>query len=150
MWTCSQIFLWGEYNLLCQDSSSSVSSHQSAVTAPHPLANTIHESARRLCQLAASWKQQEATGTPPVLLYEVMTNNDQQRRQGKPIPHSIIHCLLFYIYTLSKRHLFSQVATLRKYHMLFFQATSRKTPRVCPQQNILSCEWFSKKHPFIR
>ena len=81
-----------------------------------------------------------------VSLYEVMTSEDQRRKQGKPIPehwwwrsasvksptktskewqgepipHSIIHCLLGYIYTLSKHHVFSQASTLAKHHIAFF------------------------------
>ena len=48
----------------------------------------------------------------------MMTNKEWQR---EPIPHSIIHCLLGYIYTLSKHHMFSQVSTLPKYHMPLYR-----------------------------
>lgn len=59
--------------------------------------------------------------------------------QGKPMPHSTVHCLLGYISTLSKHHVVSEASTLSK-HMLSFQAASRKTPCVC----------FSARHPLIK
>ena len=59
-----------------------LSSHESAMRDP--------EETRKLCQWVCG-KQQEATGTPPealwcISLYEVMTSNDQGRRQGEEIP----------------------------------------------------------------
>jgi hypothetical protein len=86
------------------------------------------------------WKQQEAGIWREILwcifLYEVTRNDEQWRRQGKPMPHSVVsedhhpksptkpskdwqdkpmphsvvHCLLGYIYTLSKHHVSSQVS----------------------------------------
>ena len=46
--------------------------------------------------------------------------------QGKPIPHSIIRCLLGYIYTLSKHHVISQVSGLPKTPHALFPACFRK------------------------
>jgi hypothetical protein len=69
-------------------------------------------------------KQQEAPETPPevlwcISLYKVTTSNDQQRRQGKPMPHSMAHCLLGYIYALSKHEVFSSVHSSKNSHALF-------------------------------
>lgn len=64
--------------------------------------------------------------------------------KGEPIPYRIFHCLLGYISTISKHHVFSQMSTLAKHGMLFFQAASRKIPHVCSQQNILLHIWLSK------
>lgn len=64
--------------------------------------------------------------------------------QGKPIPHSVLHCLLGYIYALFKHHMFSQVSAVAKHHMPPFQVASRKTPCLCSQPNILPCVRFSK------
>jgi hypothetical protein len=50
--------------------------------------------------------------------------------QTIPIPHSIIHCLLGYIYTLSRHHMFSQTSSQSKYHMPLFHPASSKTPHV--------------------
>ena len=44
---------------------------------------------------------------------------------------------LDYSYTLPGHHVFSQASALAKHHMPPFQAASRKTPRVCSQQNVL-------------
>jgi hypothetical protein len=91
-------------------------------------------------------------------------NDDQSRRQGKPMPqvhssvktstrktqqrpaksgmakqcYNVIHYLLGYIYTLSKHHMFSPVSALAKHRMLFFffQAASREITHVHSQQNI--------------
>jgi hypothetical protein len=60
--------------------------------------------------------------------------------QGEPTAHSIVHCLLGYVYILSKHHVFSQASVLAKYRMSLFQAASRKSPPICSQQ----------KHPLIR
>lgn len=64
--------------------------------------------------------------------------------QGKPIPHSVLHCLLGYIYALFKHHMFSQVSAVAKHHMPPFQVASRKTPCLCSQPNILPCVRFSR------
>jgi hypothetical protein len=53
--------------------------------------------------------------------------------QSMARPHCISHCLLGYIYTLSKHHVFSQASSLAKEHTPFFQAASRKTPHFCSQ-----------------
>jgi hypothetical protein len=50
------------------------------------------------------WKQQEAAGTPPevlwcIFLYKVVTMISKLQ-QGEPTPHSVIHCLLGYIDTI--------------------------------------------------
>jgi hypothetical protein len=91
----------GDSKLHWQDISSSVYINQQWW--PDPLTNTIHESAiavpsrRNLEALPISpspQKRQEAAATPTEILwraslYGAATNNDQQRRQGEPIPHSI-------------------------------------------------------------
>ena len=67
--------------------------------------------------------------------------------QGEPIPHSIVHCLLGYIYNISKH----QSSALAKYHTSFFQAASRKIPHVCSQQNVILCVYvyaLAKKKSF--
>ena len=46
--------------------------------------------------------------------------------QDKAIPHSILHCLLGYFYTLCKHHTFFQASTLAKHHMCFFEIASKK------------------------
>ena len=46
--------------------------------------------------------------------------------QGIPIPSSIIHCLLDYIYILSKHHMFSLASTLSKHHIPLFQTAFRQ------------------------
>jgi hypothetical protein len=46
--------------------------------------------------------------------------------QGKPVPQRVMHCLLGYIYTLSKHHVFSQASALTKHHIPVSQAASRK------------------------
>ena len=78
MWTCLEIDLWSEPNLPCQDIRSLV--HKNQQLQLEPLANTIYESAMAV----GSRRNLDATRTPPevlwcVSLYEVMTNNDQQR-----------------------------------------------------------------------
>jgi hypothetical protein len=40
--------------------------------------------------------------------------------------HSIIHCLLGYIYTLFKHHVFSQESVLVKHHIPFFLGSFQK------------------------
>lgn len=64
--------------------------------------------------------------------------------QGKPVPHSIVHCLLGNIYTLPKHHMFSQASALATHHIPFVQAASKKAPHVCSQQNILPHVCFRK------
>jgi hypothetical protein len=46
--------------------------------------------------------------------------------QGEPMPHSIAHCLLRYIYTLFKHHMASQWSTLVKHDMLFFPVSFQR------------------------
>ena len=55
---------------------------------------------------------------------QMMTSKEWQ---GEPIPQSIVHSLLGYIYTLSKYHLFSQASALEKHHMPPFQAAIKNT-----------------------
>ena len=76
------------------------SSHKSVVAGCDPLANTIHESAtavqsRRNFEIApislSLQKQEEDARTSPevlwcIFLYEIMTNDDQQRGQSEPMP----------------------------------------------------------------
>lgn len=72
------------------------------------------------------------------------------RAKDKPVPHSVIYCLLGYIYKLSKHHMFPQVSTLAKYHIPFFRRTqinticlfSAKYPRLC----LLLVMQFPVKH----
>jgi hypothetical protein len=64
--------------------------------------------------------------------------------QGEPIPH----CLLAYIYTLSKHHVFSQAFTVAKYHMPLFQTASNKQTN--KQTNTTPHACFSKNNPLIR
>ena len=66
--------------------------------------------------------------------------------QGIPMPHRVVPCLLGYIYLLSKHHVFSQAFILAKHHMLFIQAASRETPRVCSQQKHSLIRQFPEKH----
>ena len=133
MWLCLETVLWGSPNLRCQDISSSV--HMNQQSELNPLTNTIHESARA----AQSRRNHEALPTGQrgsikkmpdsheklfgafFFLCKVMTNDDQRRRQGEPVSHSIIvHCLLGYIYILSKHHMFSQASILAKHYMPYF------------------------------
>jgi hypothetical protein len=161
MCTCLEIVLWSKSNLLCQDISRSVHTNQQWQL--DIFVNTIQDSAIavqsrrncRVCQLAQVHESyQEATRTPPEVLccisfYKVTTNDDQQEVQREPIPHSVVHCLLGYIYTLSKHHVFSQESAPAKHHMPFSQAASRKTRRLFsakyPPTYLLQ-----QKHPLIR
>jgi hypothetical protein len=63
----------------------------------------------------------------------MMTSNGWQ---GEPIPYSIVHCLLGYIYTLSKHHTFSQASALAKHHIPLFQAAFIETPLQLSRQII--------------
>lgn len=109
-------------------------------------------------------KWQESARTPPevlwcVYLYKVVTSEDQRRKQGEPMPEyhqqrpvsvqpnkdqqgeqmlNVVHCLLDYIYTISKHHMSFQATAPANNHKLFEQAASRKIISVCSQQNILS------------
>jgi hypothetical protein len=64
--------------------------------------------------------------------------------QGKPIPYSVLHCLLGYIYTFSKHHMFSQVSALKNIICPFSRLLLPKKLPVCSQPNILLCVYFSK------
>jgi hypothetical protein len=71
--------------------------------------------------------------------------------QGEPIPPSIIHCLLVYIYILSKHHVFSNTHSSKTHALfpgcfqknttIFFFLFSAKHPLVCLLQ---------QKHPLLR
>jgi hypothetical protein len=69
--------------------------------------------------------------------WQMMTSKEWQ---GVPIPPSIIHYLLGYIYTLFMHHLFTQASALEKHHMSFLQDASRQNTTCLLQQ----------KHPIIR
>ena len=98
MWTCLEIVLWRESNMCCQDLCNSVHTNQQWQF--DPLTNTIHASAMEVWSKRSQealtispslQKQQEPSRIPPdvlwcVSLYEVMTNDDQWRRQGEPMP----------------------------------------------------------------
>jgi hypothetical protein len=58
--------------------------------------------------------------------YHRVVRNDQCQKickewQGEPMPHSFLHSLLCYAYTLSKHCMFSQASALAKHHMSLFQ-----------------------------
>jgi hypothetical protein len=124
------------------------------------------------------WKWQEATGTSPEVfgVFLSMTNNeckaeqyhsifskDQYQQspmkiskeyQGKPMPYSIVHCLLGYIYLLCKHHVFPQAFNLAKLsHALFlgsFQKSitylfSAKHPPTCSRKTSHDTTGSSKK-----
>jgi len=89
MWACLEIVVWRESNLCCQDISRSA--HTNQQQQPDPLTNTIHKSTTagqpsRNCKDSRP-ESEETTRScwnPTdifwcVSLYEVTTNNDQQR-----------------------------------------------------------------------
>ena len=147
MCTCLEIVLWSKSNLLCQDISRSVHTNQQWQL--DIFVNTIQDSAIavqsrrncRVCQLAQVHESyQEATRTPPEVLccisfYKVTTNDDQQEVQREPIPHSVVHCLLGYIYILSKHHMFSQASVLAKHYKPPFSGSFQKNTTCLLQQN---------------
>ena len=80
--------------------------------------------------------------------YQSIINKNQRQQspmktskewQGEPMPHSVVHCLLGYIYILSKYHVSSQAPAPAKHPMPLFQAASIKTPCVCSQQCLPMC-----------
>lgn len=86
MWTCLEIVLRSDSSLRYQDSSSS--GHRNQQCQLDPLTNTIHESAtafqfRR--NHKATWKR-PLLEYLSVFFYKVMTNYDEWRRPGEPVP----------------------------------------------------------------
>ena len=143
MWTCLEIVLCGKSNLCCQDISSSVSS-SSLIYPRNWEALPMGQSPWKKHEVIRS--MEDSRTTSEVLWFSLWCHDKwgSAEWQGEPIPHRGVHCLLSYIYTLSKNHVFAQAPTLAKHHMPLFQVASRKTPRVCSQQNILPCICFSK------
>jgi hypothetical protein len=129
VWACLEIALWSKYRLCCQGISSSVHTNQL-----NPFSSSSHESAmagqsrRNQKVLPISLNLQKK---PPEVF--LMTNKECPMYQyhpassaktstskewhGIPIPSSVIHCPLIYIYILSKHHVFSQASALAKHHM---------------------------------
>jgi len=132
MWSCSELVLWGETNLCCQGINSLVHTNQQRWL--DLLANTqqgqFDPEEATICKSAWVWgsskKQPEVLWC--VSLYRVTANYDQQKRQGEPTPHSLVHvhCLLGYIYTLSKHHVFSPASILQNITCLFSRQLSEK------------------------
>jgi hypothetical protein len=52
--------------------------------------------------------------------YQQSPRKTSKEWQGEPMLHSVLHCLLGYIYTFSKHHMFSQVSALVKHYMPLF------------------------------
>ena len=73
-----------------------------------------------------------------------MSTKPKKSQQRVARQTNAIHCLLSYISTLSKPHVFSQESTIGKHHMPSFQTALRKTPHVSSRQNILSFFCFCK------
>ena len=158
----------------CQNISSSVHTKQQWQLDPltnsiHESTTSVWEA---LPMGLSPWKQQEAARTAPEVLwwrFSLWSHNKWWlAKNGKTDQYhtnhshsvlvviviiskaqlwslySIIYCLLGYIYTLSKYHVCCQASAPAKHHMPLFQAASRKTPRVCSQQNISPLFCFSK------
>jgi hypothetical protein len=108
MWTCLEIVLWGESSLHCQDTSSSVHVNQQQQLN----GCLIQKKPWGFACLPESTGAARSYWTPPevlwyISLYHVTRNVDQWRRQGKPIsnkdqqkwqgepiPHRVVHGLL--------------------------------------------------------
>ena len=73
----------------------------------------------------------------------IMTNKQKMVRYTRTTQHKPLSAglSLYPFQTL----LLSQVSTLAKHHVLFFQAIFRKTPLIYSQPNIFSQESFQKK-----
>jgi hypothetical protein len=92
-----------------------------------------------------SWKKASQTNDMAASM-KTRDNKAQWRlaKSGKVQCHSVVHCLLGYTYILSKHHMSSHASALTKHHTSLFHSASRKTLRVCSQQNIFPCICFSK------
>lgn len=140
MRTCLEIVLWRDSNRCCQDICS-ISIHLQTPFKKRQWQVDPGETSRsaNLLESAEVARRHRNTtrSSPGVFLsaksWQMQTSKEQQ---GEPILHSSVHCLLGYIYPLSKHHVSTQASALPKYHMPLFQAASRKILHVCSQQNI--------------
>jgi hypothetical protein len=79
-----------------------------------------------------------------------MTNDDQQRVSRQSNTTHVVHCLLGYIYTLFKRHVFSQASTLARHHMPFFPGCFQENTTCLFSTNHPPTCLLHKKRPLIR
>jgi hypothetical protein len=70
--------------------------------------------------------------------------------QGEPMPHSITHYLLGYIYTPSKHHMLSHVSALVKHHIPFFPGSFQKNTICLFSAKHPATYLLQQKHPLIR
>ena len=147
MWTGLETVLLGNSDHCCQDISSSVQSaavawstckHHSQISN-----NSNPEETVSFCQ--SVWVHGSSKKLPEdhenflsVSLYKVTTGDNQQRWQGKPMPHCHPLSVGLYLYTFQTSGVLS-MSTLEKHHSLFLGGFQKNATCL-----------FSAKHPLKR
>jgi hypothetical protein len=126
MWTCLEIFLWGEYNLCCPNISSLV---QNIIYKRNGKALTNHKfsgSASSSQNITRSslvnlslkshdrWKSEDISKSFQGKSMQLQQHQSAAKHSKENQDKSAVHCLLAYMYTLSKHHMSSQVSASTK------------------------------------